>query len=52
VREAASAAVERVLGSEEAFALLIRKLEAAGWRIERVPAAHAPVADVVPERAR
>jgi hypothetical protein len=35
VRSAAARAVERVLGSADAFALLIRRLEAAGWRIER-----------------
>jgi hypothetical protein len=35
VRSAAARAVERVLGSPGAFALLIRRLEAAGWRIER-----------------
>jgi hypothetical protein len=35
VRAAASRAVDRVLSSEQSFALLIRRLEAAGWRIER-----------------
>ena len=35
VKSAAARAVERVLGSAEAFALLVRRLEAAGWRIER-----------------
>jgi len=38
VRDAAARAVERVFASEETFALLIRRLEQAGWRIER-PAA-------------
>jgi hypothetical protein len=35
VQAAARRAVEHVLSSEEAFALLISRLEAAGWRIER-----------------
>jgi hypothetical protein len=35
VRTAAERAVERVLSSEEAFALLIDRLEAAGWHVER-----------------
>jgi len=37
VRAAAARAVERVLSSPDAFALLIRRLEAAGWHIEREP---------------
>jgi hypothetical protein len=36
IRAAAARAVERVLASEEAFALLIRRLEAAGWQVERM----------------
>lgn len=39
LRAAAARAVERVLSSPDAFALLIGRLEAEGWRIERVPAA-------------
>jgi hypothetical protein len=35
VRTAAARAVERVLSSREGFALLIRRLESAGWHIER-----------------
>ncbi|MFI5043021.1 MAG: hypothetical protein ACHQNA_14445 [Acidimicrobiales bacterium] len=35
VQAAAARAVEKVLRSEEAFALMIRKLEAAGWNIQR-----------------
>jgi hypothetical protein len=35
VQAAAMRAVEQVLSSEEAFALLISRLEAAGWRVER-----------------
>jgi len=43
VRGAAARAVERVLGSRDAFALLLRRLEAAGWRIEReTPAGTGP----------
>jgi len=38
VRAAAARAVARVLSSRDAFALLLRRLEAAGWRIEREPA--------------
>ncbi len=41
VRSAAERAVATVLGSDEAFALLIERLEAAGWRVER-DAGHAP----------
>ena len=57
VRTAAALAVERVLGSQEAFALMIDRLEAAGWRIERAPAGAAPSSAraatlTVPERAR
>ena len=39
LRAAAARAVDRVLSSPDAFALLIGRLEAEGWRIERVPAA-------------
>ena len=35
VRNAAARAVDRVLSSRESFALLIRRLESAGWQIER-----------------
>ena len=54
VRTAAAAAVERVLGSREAFALMIRRLEDAGWRIEPAPAAadHDDATLTAPERAR
>jgi hypothetical protein len=34
---AAARAVDRVLSSEEALALLLSRLEAAGWHIEREP---------------
>jgi hypothetical protein len=37
VRSAAARAVDRVLTSTEAFALLIRRLEADGWHVEREP---------------
>ena len=36
-RVRAARAVDRVLSSEEALALLLRRLEAAGWHIEREP---------------
>jgi hypothetical protein len=39
VRAAAARAVERVLSSPDAFALLIGRLEAEGWRVERSAAA-------------
>jgi hypothetical protein len=43
VRAAAARAVERVLSSPDALALLIERLEAAGWHVEReVPAGAAP----------
>jgi hypothetical protein len=35
IRTAAARAVDRVLSSDESFELLIRRLEAAGWHIER-----------------
>jgi hypothetical protein len=35
VRAAAERAVDRLLSSEESFALLIRRLQDAGWQIER-----------------
>lgn len=37
VRAAAARAVERVLTSPDAFALLVARLEAEGWRIEKAP---------------
>jgi hypothetical protein len=37
VRNAAARAVDRVFSSSEAFALLIRRLEAEGWHVEREP---------------
>jgi hypothetical protein len=37
VRAAAARAVERVLSSPDAFALLVARLEAEGWRIEKAP---------------
>jgi hypothetical protein len=55
VRRAAARAVERVLSSEEALALLVRRLEAAGWHVEREPgeARLAPPSDLTPPaRAR
>ena len=57
VRSAAERAVERVLSSDEAFALLMRRLEAAGWHIERdVPVLERPTDEVLglttPARAR
>jgi len=39
LRAAAARAVDRVLSSPDAFALLIGRLEAEGWRIERLAAA-------------
>jgi len=42
VRAAAMRAVERVLSSEVAFGLLIRRLEEAGWHIEREQGTPAP----------
>jgi hypothetical protein len=35
IRAAAERAVDRLLSSEERFALLIRRLQDAGWQIER-----------------
>jgi len=52
VRAAAARAVERVLSSRDAFALLIRRLEAAGWRIEREPPAEESPGLTPPARAR
>jgi hypothetical protein len=37
VRAAAARAVEKVLSSPDAFALLVARLEAEGWRIEKAP---------------
>jgi len=37
VGAAAARAVDRVLSSQEALALLLSRLEAAGWHIEREP---------------
>jgi hypothetical protein len=53
VRSAAARAVERVLSSDETFALLISRLEAAGWHIER-PGSATPAEDTLtsPARAR
>jgi hypothetical protein len=42
VRAAAARAVERVLSSPEAFDLLVRRLEDAGWHVEREPGATRP----------
>jgi hypothetical protein len=39
IAAAAARAVERVMSSSEALALLVRRLEAAGWHIEPEPAA-------------
>jgi hypothetical protein len=51
VRAAAQRAVDRVLSSEESFALLIRKLQAAGWQIER-PATSQDAPEVLTSRER
>jgi hypothetical protein len=37
VSAAAARAVDAVLSSEEALALLVHRLEAAGWHVEREP---------------
>lgn len=37
VQSAAARAVQQVLDSREAFALMMRRLEDAGWRVERAP---------------
>jgi len=37
VQAAAARAVDRVLSSKAALALLVQKLEAAGWHVERAP---------------
>jgi len=54
VRAAAARAVDRVLSSEESFALLIRRLESAGWHIERPAFASERQLDALtsPARAR
>jgi hypothetical protein len=57
IRTAAARAVDRVLSSDASFALLIRRLEAAGWHIERPSASAArPLASdsvlTPPARAR
>jgi hypothetical protein len=53
VRDAAQRAVERVLSSEESFALLIRKLQDAGWQIERPATSDGAQEPLTPrERAR
>ena len=51
VKSAAARAVERVLGSADAFALLIQRLEAAGWRIERDAPSVRPAAERPPAHA-
>jgi len=51
VRSAAARAVERVLGSPGAFALLVRRLEAAGWRVEREAPSRSRAAPEPPARA-
>ncbi len=50
VQAAAARAVEKVLRSEEAFALMIRKLEAAGWNIQRTPPGEIDPEPPVPSR--
>jgi len=50
VSAAAARAVERVLASPDAFALLVRRLEAAGWHVEREPGRETGIAR--PERER
>jgi hypothetical protein len=42
VRSAVERAVDRLLTSQEAFALLVRRLEEAGWHVERVTDVAAP----------
>lgn len=49
VRSAAARAVEQVMNSKEAFALMMRRLEQAGWQVERAPGEHPRTADA--ERA-
>jgi len=49
VSAAAARAVDRVLASDEMFALLIQRLEDAGWHVER-PAHEIPLTP--PLRAR
>src|SRR5437867_3960 len=51
VKSAAARAVERVLSSADAFALLIRRLEAAGWRVERDASAASRTAEGPPAPA-
>jgi len=51
VRSAAARAVERVLGSADAFALLIRRLEATGWRVERDVSSASRAAEGPPAQA-
>ena len=48
VRIAAARAVDAVLGSRDAFALLVRRLEAAGWRVERESPAGAGITEGTP----
>src|SRR5438046_1150450 len=47
----AARAVERVLSSADAFALLIRRLEAAGWRVERDASSPTRAAEGPPAQA-
>ena len=51
VKSAAARAVERVLSSADAFALLIRRLEAAGWRVERDASSPTRAAEGPPAQA-
>ena len=51
VKSAAARAVERVLSSADAFALLIRRLKAAGWRVERDTSAASRTAEGPPAPA-
>ena len=37
VQSAAARAVQQVFNSREAFALMMRRLEEKGWRVERAP---------------
>jgi hypothetical protein len=48
VSAAAARAVERILASPDTFALLVRRLEAAGWHVEREPGRETSIAR--PER--
>jgi hypothetical protein len=55
VRAAAARAVDRILASADAFEVLVQRLEAAGWHIEREGATRvtrSPSVLTPPARAR